>query len=123
MTLIIKKSSISGLGLFVSTPYKKGDFIIEYKGKIISDKECEEINNRYIFAASKDRNIDGSARSNTARYINHDCKPNAEARGWRYIKIYASKRIQPQTEITIDYGEDYIRNYFNGDCKCLTCRK
>jgi hypothetical protein len=66
---------------------------------------------------------DGSVRRNTARYINHSCKPNAvpyDVGG--KIHIYARKNIQPGEEITYDYGKEYFDIFLKPiGCKCAAC--
>ena len=44
MALIVKTSQLpnSGKGLFTTTPIKKGENVIEYKGEIIDWKEYEK---------------------------------------------------------------------------------
>lgn len=121
----VKRSS-AGLGLFAEEPIKRGTWIIEYVGKIISGKkEVEEYpENKYLFETSKVRIIDGSARSNTARYINHSCKPNCEVdifSGRVFIK--AIKRIEVGEELTYDYGEEYFDEYIRKPhCRCAPCK-
>ncbi len=122
----VKRSS-SGLGLFTVEPVKKGTWIIEYVGKIISGKkEVAEypVNNLYLFETSTVRMIDGRERSNTARYINHSCKPNCEAEifaGRVFIK--AIKKIEAGEEFSYDYGKEYIDEHIkpNG-CFCAPCK-
>lgn len=120
----VKKSS-AGLGIFAVEPIKRGTWIIEYVGKVVTGKkEVEEYPaNRYIFETSKTRMIDGSARSNTARYINHSCKPNCEVEvvaGRVFIK--AIKRIEAGDEITYDYGKEYTDEYIKPyGCRCAPC--
>ena len=120
----VKKSS-AGLGLFAMEPIKRGTWIIEYVGKILRGKEVtKHPANKYLFGTSAVRMIDGNARSNTARYINHSCKPNCEAEiiaGCVFIK--AIKRIEIGEELTYDYGEEYVDEYIkpNG-CRCAPCK-
>jgi len=59
----------------------------------------------------------------TARYINHACKPNAEPviSGDR-IWIWSRKNIRPDEEITYDYGKEYFENLIKPrGCKCKKC--
>src|SRR6185503_4203424 len=83
--------SRTGLGLFATEPIRKGKFIIEYWGKLVRWKDVgDEDQNRYYFDLNTRWAIDGADRRNTARYINHSCKPNAEPYETRgKIKIYA----------------------------------
>lgn len=121
--VIVKRSPISGLGLYATKDFKRGDFIIEYQGKKVSNEEADEkfINNRYIIVLNNTYCIDGSSRTNRARYINHSCKPNSEAiSSQRSVKIYAKRRIKVGEEITIDYGKEYREFYLN-PCRCEGC--
>jgi SET domain-containing protein len=63
---------------------------------------------------------DGSPRWNTARYINHSCRPNAEAFESRgKIRIKAKRRIKAGDEITYNYGRDYFETFIEPiGCKC-----
>lgn len=118
----VKRSS-AGLGLFAEEPVKKGTWVIEYIGKIIRGKDIDTIENKYLFETSAIRMIDGSARTNTARYINHSCKPNCEAEiftGRVFIK--AIKKIEKGDEFTYDYGKEYTDKYIKPyGCKCTFC--
>ncbi len=122
----VKKSS-AGLGLFADEPIKKGTWIIEYVGKLVQGrKEVAEYSaNRYLFETSAVRMIDGSARSNTARYVNHSCKPNCEMEiisGRIFLK--SIKRIEAGEELTYNYGKEYFDEYIkNMPCCCTKCNK
>lgn len=122
----VKRSS-AGLGLFASEPIKKGTWIIEYVGKIITGKkEVEEYPaNKYLFDVSKTRMIDGSARSNTARYINHSHKPNCEVEIFSgRVFIQAKKNIAAGEEFTYDYGKEYVDEYIKPHgCRCAPCKE
>jgi SET domain-containing protein len=116
----------AGLGLFATAPIARGSFIIEYTGKRLTTKAAHErewkTGARYMFEVSERVTIDGSSRANTARYINHSCKPNAEAviSGGR-IRIYARKRIAEGQEITMDYGIEYFEMFIGKACRCERC--
>jgi SET domain-containing protein len=116
--------SETGLGLFATDVIEKGSFIIEYIGpRISADEVHRRRSTRYLFEVNSRWTIDGSPRWNTARYINHSCRPNAEAvvsRG--RIRIKALKRIRPGDEITYDYGKNYFDTFIRPlGCKCRTC--
>ncbi|WP_457093568.1 SET domain-containing protein [Microvirga sp. P5_D2] len=117
--------SVTGLGLFATDLIEKGKFIIEYVGPKITNGEVQRRRNaRYLFEVNSRWTIDGSPRWNTARYINHSCRPNAKAvvsRG--RIRIMATRRIKPGDEITYSYGKDYFETFIRPwGCKCLACR-
>jgi uncharacterized protein len=117
----------TGLGMFAVKPFRRRDYIATYRGPVITNEESEKREARgasYMFALGKKHTIDGSPRYNVARYINHSCRPNAEPVGRDGgIVIIASKKIEPDEEITYDYGEDYFAWFVSaGGCRCAWCR-
>jgi len=117
--------SRTGLGLFALVLIPRGKFITEYRGKRIRNEEADRRNNRYMFEISSRWTIDGSDSSNVARYINHACRPNAEARIAKgKIRIHALKNIKPGDEITYHYGRPYFEQFLRKPgCKCAACLK
>jgi SET domain-containing protein len=120
--------SLTGFGLFATRPIKKYARIVEYKGPILDVEDAERAErrgNRYLYEVSKHRTIDGTARSNIARYGNHSCNPNAESVVWRgRVFIKALRNIKPGEEIVYDYGTDYLKNVIGrSNCKCSRCRR
>ena len=109
-----------GQGLFAVVPIRKGDFILEYTGKKIPTALADTMTSRYLFEIDKDWTIDGSARSNTARYINHACDPNTEAEIENgRILIHAVRNIKKGEELTIDYDTEYFDEFIRPvGCKC-----
>jgi SET domain-containing protein len=119
--------SRTGLGLFATAPIAKGAFIVAYTGRRISHAEAarrEARGSRYIFEINRRWSVDGSSRRNVARYANHACRPNAESdlvQGKLILR--AIRRIEPDEEITYDYGEDYFELFLAPiGCGCVTCR-
>ena len=116
--------SATGLGLFATDVIEKGAFIIEYVGPRITSEEVEKRRNtRYLFEINSRWTIDGSPRWNTARYINHSCRPNAEAfTDKRRVWIWSKRRIAAGEEITIDYGKEYFDQHIAPiGCGCASC--
>lgn len=124
---VIKKRSSAGLGLYAAETIKRGETIIEYTGPIISAAEADKKGGSYLFSLNENWVIDGSGRSNTARYINHSCSPNAYAEltaDEKQVYIIADQTINPHDEITIDYGEEYVAIMITPyGCKCASCLK
>jgi uncharacterized protein len=118
--------SRTGLGVFATEPIRKGTFIVEYLGPLLTNKQCDEIpDNRYLFEVNARWTIDGKSRANVARYINHSCRPNADPiiRD-RRIRIKAIKNIAPGDEINYDYGKDHFNAYIKPHgCQCDKCRE
>ena len=120
-----KKSGINNLGLFAKTDIKKGEKVIEYKGKKFTHKQVEE-NDRfdnskaiYLFTLNERYVLDGDTKTNTAKYINHSCDPNCEVdiiNG--KIWIIAIKDIKKGDELSYDYGFGYDADFRQFPCKC-----
>ena len=89
----IKKSKIDnkGRGLYAANDIKEGTRIIDYSGKIITNKQVDESdkydNNKpiYLFTLNKRYTLDGDFSWNTAGLINHSCDPNSQ-----YCLLYTS---------------------------------
>ena len=119
----------TGLGLFATKKIKKGSKIVRYFGPMLDsrNKKHDAIDNKYLFEITKRWTIDGSVRKNTARYINHACKPNAESdvsKKKLRVEIRAIKTIRPGEEINYDYGTDYFKEFLKPiGCKCVACEK
>jgi SET domain-containing protein len=120
--------SLTGLGLFATRPIKKRSRIAEYKGRLLTTKQANKIErngNRYLYEINSRWTIDGTPRSNIARYANHSCNPNAETYDVkRRVFIRALRNIKPGEEIVYDYGIDYFKNVIGrSNCKCSRCRR
>jgi|SRR5215475_6592085 SET domain-containing protein len=115
--------SRTGLGLFAVVPIRRGRFIARYSGKRVRWEDADH-RAKYLFHLGREWAIDGSPRSNIARYINHSCKPNAVPYmvGGK-IHIYARRRIEPGEEIGYDYGKEYFDLILKPiGCKCDACQ-
>ena len=123
--VVVKKSrSGTGQGLFAASTFKKGDFIAEYTGTKISTALADTSKSRYLFEIDSDWTIDGSPRSNIARYINHSCAPNAEAEIHDgRILISAVRTIEKDEEVTMDYDTEYFDEFIRPvGCKCVATK-
>lgn len=121
---VIKKSAPGlGHGLFANKNIKKGDFILEYIGKKIPTPIADKMKSRYLFEINEEWTIDGSAKTNTARYINHSCNPNTAAEIFEdRVMIFAVRGIKKREEITIDYDTEYFDEFIRPiGCKCSEC--
>jgi len=119
--------SRTGLGLFATEEIPKRAFIVEYRGRRVSNDEAEKLEargNRYLYEINSRWTIDGTTRRNIGRYANHSCRPNAEsARSNGKVILRSIKKIRPGDEITYDYGDDYFKNVITPrGCKCDKCR-
>ncbi|MCA1626247.1 MAG: SET domain-containing protein [Acidobacteria bacterium] len=120
----IKRTAI-GLGFFTLNPIPADKRIIEYIGLILTKEEADKKGGKYLMTIDEEYLIDGSPRSNIARYINHSCRPNAKAyRSGVRMWIWSIKVIKAGEEITIDYGKNYFDDFIKPiGCKCAKCVK
>jgi uncharacterized protein len=111
--IAVRNSPIHGRGVFALRRIPKGTRIIEYKGKLITEKEADRRYSRMhansphtmLFSLDGGLVIDATRRGNSARWINHSCAPNCEIEeeGHR-IFIEAGREIHPGDELTYDYN-------------------
>ena len=123
----IKKSKIDnkGRGLYASCDIKKGTKIINYIGKIITNREVDESNkfdNKkriYLFTLNKKYTLDGDFPWNIAGLVNHSCDNNCDYNG-KGLKVWISAKrdIKMGEEFTCDYGFGFDRDYKQFPCKC-----
>ena len=123
----IKKSKIDkkGHGLYAAKNIKSGTKIINYKGKIFTNKqlnESDKYNNDkpiYLFTLNKRYTLDGDFPWNIAGLVNHSCNANSQYDG-KGLKIWitATKDIRKGEEITCDYGFGFDKDYKQFPCKC-----
>jgi SET domain-containing protein len=121
---VVKAEKGAGFGLVANKEFKKGDFVIEYVGIKKLNKDIEYHTGKYLFEVDETYTIDGSPRYNTARYINHSCRPNCEVEIDKdgKILIMAIKNIKPGDELTYDYGKEYFNEFIKPiGCKCVKC--
>ena len=134
----VRLSGVHGKGVFVIAPLARDDFIIEYKGEVISWKAAlrrhphdpTDPDHTFYFHVDDKHVIDAKVGGNAARWINHACKPNCEADevGGR-VFIKALRAIKPGEELNYDYGliidERYtpkLKKQFQCRCGSRGCR-
>ena len=84
--IVARKSPIHGNGVFAAAPIRKGERVIEYKGRRRTHEEVDndvggdvDSGHTFLFTLNDDWVIDASYEGNDARWINHSCDPNCEA--------------------------------------------
>ncbi|CAI9106708.1 OLC1v1005925C1 [Oldenlandia corymbosa var. corymbosa] len=119
-----------GSGIVADEDIKQGEFVIEYVGEVIDDKECEERlwkmkhsgeQNFYLCEINRDMVIDATYKGNESRYINHSCCPNTEMQKWRIdnetrIGIFATRNIKKGEHLTYDY--QFVQFGADQNCYC-----
>ncbi len=120
--LVVRRSK-TGLGLFAASEIPKGACIIEYVGVELNKEQEDKSRSKYLFEITARKTIDGAPRWNTARYINHSCKPNCEPNIYkRRVFIHAKRRIKPGEELAYNYGKNYFNEYLKDVCACPKCK-
>lgn len=127
----VRGSVIHGRGMYATRAIPKGTRVIEYVGERITQGEANRRDAArlarrqggddgcvYLFEVNKRSLIDGDVEWNTARLINHSCRPNCEPRNIRgRIWIIALKNIPAGAELTYDYGFEFD-NWRDHPCRC-----
>lgn len=120
--LVIFKHGQKGYGLKTNSVIRRGEFICEYAGELISKEEAKKRSQNdetnYIFILREhignlsvnETFVDPTKIGNIGRYINHSCNPNSVVIPVRIdsiiprLAIFALCNIQSDEEITYDYA-------------------
>jgi SET domain-containing protein len=137
--IVVRCSPIHGRGVFALRRIPKGTRIIEYKGRLITDKEADRRYSRMhehsphtmLFSIDGGFVIDATRYGNSARWINHSCAPNCEIEEeGHHVFIDARRDIRPGEELTYDYnlqiGEKHTQKAKQEHacfCRASRCRK
>jgi hypothetical protein len=132
----VRDSKIHGKGVFATRNIPAGTLVIEYDGERMTAKQADRRYNpspdnpthTFYFSLENGKVIDGA---NDARWINHACEPNCEAREENgRIFIYALRDIRRGEELNYDYGltldERYtpaVKRAYACLCGANTCRR
>ncbi len=109
----VRKSGVHGKGVYAVRPIRAGETILEYKGEIITWRKAlrrhphdpSQPNHTFYFHLDDGHVIDAKYNGNTARWINHSCNPNLEARQeGRRVFLDALRDIAPGEELFYDYS-------------------
>ncbi|KAI9640426.1 hypothetical protein NHQ30_011171 [Ciborinia camelliae] len=119
--LVLGDSQLEGVGygLFAAEPVKKGEFLSEYAGEVISDNEAERrglIYERkymsFLFDLNQDMIVDAAHMGNKTRFINH---AETEADGLNCIAkillVNGEHRIAFRASRDIKIGDELFFNY------------
>jgi len=134
----VRTSRIHGRGVFAARNIPEDTCIIEYHGKRITDDEASERGSSdpnnpfhtFFFSLEDGKLIDGGDNGNDARWINHACEPNCEAREEDgRVFIHALRDIKRGEELNYDYGliiegrhTKKLKASYACHCGAKTCR-
>ncbi|GFO01900.1 histone-lysine N-methyltransferase suv39h2 [Plakobranchus ocellatus] len=129
----IFRTQTKGWGLKALQPIKKGSFVIEYVGEVITNEEAEKRGKTYdasgitylfdldFHDTSGPFSVDAGTYGNASHFINHSCDPNLEVHVvWidtldpllPHICLFAKRDIARNEELTFDYnsGKDELND-------------
>ena len=134
----VRRAAIHGRGVFASAVMARGDYLLEYRGEVLSERQANrrfsrsegEAGAHFLFRDRRWPVIDGAVAGNSARWINHSCAPNCEAEQDNdRVYIRAIKKIKVGDEIFIDYRLDAgsrpskaLKATYACRCGAKTCR-
>jgi len=130
--ITVRNSPVHGRGVFSARKIPADTFIVEYEGERISEKEASRRHgtdpdnpfHTFFFSLESGKLIDGGVDGSDARWINHACEPNCEAREEKgHVYIYSLRDIKKGEELNYDYGlvldERYTKKVKkNYECRC-----
>ena len=107
MPLVVRPSPIHSVGVYTTTPIRKGARVVEYAGERITadeaDRRYDGISRTYLYGLEDGKTIiDGDG---LGAYLNHSCDPNCEVdeikgRVW----LFALRDIAAGEELVWDYN-------------------
>ncbi|XP_013109189.1 histone-lysine N-methyltransferase Su(var)3-9 isoform X1 [Stomoxys calcitrans] len=145
---LFKTSNGRGWGVRTEKPMRKGEFVGEYVGEIITCEEADErgkqydaVGRTYLFDLDYNTNqpqskytIDAAVHGNICHFFNHSCDPNlAVFPFWidtldidmPRLAFFTLRPIKPGEELTFDYirGSDGADDYENlSEAEKVSCR-
>jgi len=126
-----------GFGLVAGEKIKKGQFVIQYIGEVLSltsEEGTRRINEyarstcTYMMKLNSNEVIDPTYKGNMARFINHSCDPNCESQKWNVlgeiaVGIFAVKDIEEGEELSFNYQFDvYLTPFTRCLCGTTACK-
>src|SRR5512145_1410482 len=135
----VRPSGVHGKGVYAVRPIREGEAVLEYKGEIITWRQAlkrhphdpDQPNHTFYFHLDDGHVIDARGSAAPAKWINHSCNPNLEARqeGYR-VFLHALRDLKPGEELFYDYaliieGRKTAKDKKDHTCLCgsRNCRK
>jgi uncharacterized protein len=121
--LLVRKSPISGRGVFAKANIRAHTRLVEYTGALRrwADYKNEENSYVYLMSIGRGQVIDPRIQGNKARFINHSCAPNCEAiLDGKKVFIDSLTDIEKGAEITFNYSLELSagENESQFPCRC-----
>ena len=94
-----RSSKLHGYGVFAPRTINKNKRIIDYAGELITNKQSEAREDRYlrkgciwVFRVNRNWSRDANVGGNVARFINHSCTPNC------WIEVVRQDDLDPRRQ-------------------------
>ncbi|XP_044017299.1 variant-silencing SET domain-containing protein isoform X2 [Aphidius gifuensis] len=120
-----------GWGIKTKSPIENGNFILEYVGEVVSEREFKSrmatkyANDTHHYCLHLDGGlvIDGHRMGGDGRFVNHSCEPNCEMQKWSVhglprMALFALRDIKPGEELTYDYNFALFNPSEGQECRC-----
>lgn len=125
---LLGDSGVHGMGLYAGQDIKEHEFIGEYKGEVVTQREAERRgavyyyqNNSYLFMLNPKQEVDSTLYGNKTRFMNHRSKPGANVyplvrlvNTVHRIGLFAAYNIKAGEELFFDYGRMYSQDLIGG---------
>ncbi|XP_055700247.1 histone-lysine N-methyltransferase ash1 isoform X2 [Phlebotomus papatasi] len=126
-----------GWGVRTRLPIRKGNFILEYVGEVVTEREFKDrmatlyVRDTHHYCLHLDGGlvIDGHRMGSDGRFVNHSCAPNCEMQKWSVnglprMVLFAARDIKAGEELTYDYNFALFNPAEGQPCLCesSSCR-
>jgi len=124
-------TAAKGWGVKTKSEIPAGDFIMEYLGEVVTDKEFkrrmhtdyQQDSHHYCLHVGEGLVIDGHRMGGECRFVNHSCKPNCEMQKWSVngmwrMALFSRGPIEPNEELTYDYNFSLFNPHEGQTCHC-----
>ena len=125
--LRVEEAGARGLGIVVrgDAAVKKGAFLLEYFGEVLTAVEKETrmaayaaaARHFYVMSVGDGTFVDAAAYRSVAAFINHSCEPNVHVALWR---VGAESRVMLSAARDLPLGEELVFDYGWGPADSLT---
>lgn len=118
------KTNSHGRGVYARRPFRKGEWILNFRGKIYHSRD----NPRGLNAARNhflqigiDRFLGPSQTPDN--FVNHSCDPNCGVRlQGEEVQLFALRSIKKGEEIRFDYSTTMVFDEWSMPCRCKSSK-
>ena len=112
--LAVVRTAHTGWGVATAAPLRKGQFVVEYAGAVLSEAAATAVDgtNDFLLKVSDEHTLDPTERGGVGAFVNHSCAPNCimqrvyvEQRSLPRMALFAVTAIPAGAELTWHYGK------------------